>query len=276
VRQYDARQAIATSSGQNDTGLFQLSFEDPRYLPFEYMGAVSRWRIELPPENNYFPLDTVSDLIITLNYAAREGGELLRQAANNSAQRHLPGDGWRFLDIRQEFPDAWQPFRTSRPRASEDEDEEREKPLRLQLTRQMFPFVPGGRDVWIDKIAIVFGTSGGRPCRCPDSSDCPCPRVHQPAESEIDYVPSRDDDDRDERNEREDKDDRVGTDVRCFAGVVCPGLYCGIIDTRLGPVSEDGHGSWFELRLPADADRYEHMFLLCRYRVHPEPQGCLR
>jgi receptor-binding and translocation channel-forming TcA subunit of Tc toxin/ABC toxin-like protein len=276
VRQYDARQAIATSSGQNDTGLFQLSFEDPRYLPFEYMGAVSRWRIELPAENNYFPLDTVSDLIITLNYAAREGGELLRQAANDSAQRHLPGDGWRFLDIRQEFPDAWQPFRTSRPGASEDEDEEREKPLRLQFTRQMFPFVPGGRDVWIDKIAIVFGTSGGRPCRCPDSSDCPCPMVHQPAESEIDYVPSRDDDDRDKRSEREDKDDRVGTDVRCFAGVVCPGLYCGIIDTRLGPVGEDGHGSWFELRLPAGADRNEHMFLLCRYRVHPEPRGCLR
>ena len=44
VRQHDARQAIATSSGQNDSGLFQLNFDDPRYLPFEYMGAVSRWR----------------------------------------------------------------------------------------------------------------------------------------------------------------------------------------------------------------------------------------
>ena len=55
VRQYGAREAIATSCGQNDSGLFELNFRDQRYLPFEYMGAVSRWRIELPPENNYFP-----------------------------------------------------------------------------------------------------------------------------------------------------------------------------------------------------------------------------
>ena len=40
VRQYGAREAIATSTGQNDTGLFVLDFNDQRYLPFEYMGAV--------------------------------------------------------------------------------------------------------------------------------------------------------------------------------------------------------------------------------------------
>ena len=113
VRQYDARQAIATSSGQNDSGLFQLNFDDPRYLPFEYMGAVSRWRIELPPENNYFDFDTLTDAVLSLNYTAREGGEPLRRAANASAQRHLPGDGWRFFDVRHEFPDAWQLLRDS-------------------------------------------------------------------------------------------------------------------------------------------------------------------
>ena len=33
VRQYGAREAIATSSGQNDSGLFELSFRDERYCP---------------------------------------------------------------------------------------------------------------------------------------------------------------------------------------------------------------------------------------------------
>jgi len=80
-------QAIATPSGQCDSGLFELNFNDERYLPFEYMGAVSRWRIELPSENNYLELNT----IIRLNYTAREGGDLLRKAANGAAQRHLPG-----------------------------------------------------------------------------------------------------------------------------------------------------------------------------------------
>jgi Tc toxin complex TcA C-terminal TcB-binding domain len=269
------RQAIATSSGQNDSGLFQLNFEDPRYLPFEYMGAVSRWRVELPPQNNFFPLDTVSDVMITLNYTAREGGELLRRAANDSAQRHLPGDGWRFLDIRHEFPDAWEAFRMAPPLENEDEeeDEQREKPLRLRLTRRMFPFVPGGREVWIDKMAVVFSTSCGAPCDCPNVAECPCPTGHQPAEREVDFVSHREDDDRDDRHDQrvEGDYDCEEIDVRCFAGEEAHGWYCGVVDTRLGPLAEDHRGSEFELRFPADTGRLEHTFLLCRYRVSPAP-----
>src|SRR5262249_46071945 len=155
-------------------------------------------------------------------------------------------------DIRHEFPDAWEAFRSARPRADEDEeeDEHREKPLRLRLTRRMFPFVPGGREVWIDKVAVVFGTSCGRPCGCPDSSGCPCPRAHLRAEREIDFVQGHGDDNRDDRGHRDDRDDRDGhdpdgpdgereaedddreeTDVRCFAAGECPGWYCGIVDT---------------------------------------------
>jgi hypothetical protein len=113
VRSYAAREAIATSSGQNDSGMFELSFRDERYLPFEYQGAVSRWRIELPPENNYFDMDTLSDVILNLNYMSREGGGMLRQAAMEAARRHLPGEEWCFFDVRHEFPDAWQMLRNS-------------------------------------------------------------------------------------------------------------------------------------------------------------------
>src|SRR6185295_686313 len=68
VRQYGAREAIATSTGQNDSGLFELSFRDERYLPFEYLGAVSRWRIELPRDNNFFDMDALTDVVFTMNY----------------------------------------------------------------------------------------------------------------------------------------------------------------------------------------------------------------
>ena len=34
--------SIATSSGQNDAGLFELNFRDERYLPFEGAGAICR------------------------------------------------------------------------------------------------------------------------------------------------------------------------------------------------------------------------------------------
>jgi hypothetical protein len=71
------------------------------------VGAISRWRIELPPENKQFDLNTLRDVVMKLNYASREGGEVLRIAANEVAQRHLPGSGCRLFDIRDELPDAW-------------------------------------------------------------------------------------------------------------------------------------------------------------------------
>ena len=40
--------SIALSSGQNDSGMFELNFRDERYLPFEGGGAISTWRMELP------------------------------------------------------------------------------------------------------------------------------------------------------------------------------------------------------------------------------------
>ena len=106
VREYAARESIATSSGQNDSGLFELSFRDERYLPFEYRGVVSRWRIELPPENNYFDLDTLTDLVLHVNYTSLEGGEALRDAAVRDARGRLPGDGLRMFDVRHDFPVA--------------------------------------------------------------------------------------------------------------------------------------------------------------------------
>ncbi|KAH6845653.1 insecticidal toxin complex protein [Chaetomium sp. MPI-CAGE-AT-0009] len=100
-------EAIATSTGQADSGLFELAFADQRYLPFEYSGAVSRWRIELPPENNQFDFDSLSDLVLHINYTAREGGDEFARESSAAAQRFLPGGGWRFFDVRHELPEVW-------------------------------------------------------------------------------------------------------------------------------------------------------------------------
>lgn len=58
-------------------------------------------------ENNSFDFDSLSDLIMHVNYTAREGGPEFRREGNASAQRHVPGDGYRFLDIRHELPEVW-------------------------------------------------------------------------------------------------------------------------------------------------------------------------
>jgi hypothetical protein len=60
-----AVEAIAASTGQNDSGRFQLDFRDEKYLPFEGAGAISRWRIELPRKFRSFDYDTISDVLCT-------------------------------------------------------------------------------------------------------------------------------------------------------------------------------------------------------------------
>ena len=43
-----AVQSIVTSSGQNDSGMFETNLRDERFLPFEGAGAESTWKLDLP------------------------------------------------------------------------------------------------------------------------------------------------------------------------------------------------------------------------------------
>lgn len=70
-------QQIALSHGVDDNGMFQLNFQDERYLPFEYTGAVSRWSLVFPnAEAQKAVLDSLNDIIVHVSYTARQGGSL--------------------------------------------------------------------------------------------------------------------------------------------------------------------------------------------------------
>lgn len=71
-------ESIATSTANNDSGLFELSFRDERYLPFERAGAISDWHLELPDKFRQFDYDSISDVILHMNYTAKEGGDTLK------------------------------------------------------------------------------------------------------------------------------------------------------------------------------------------------------
>ncbi|KII31454.1 neuraminidase-like domain-containing protein [Pseudomonas fluorescens] len=73
-----ASQQIALSTSLEDNGMFQLNFQDERYLPFEYTGAVSRWSLIFPNHNaQEAMLKSLTDIIVHVSYTARrEGGSL--------------------------------------------------------------------------------------------------------------------------------------------------------------------------------------------------------
>jgi hypothetical protein len=62
---------IAASGAQADGGVFELSFRDERYLPFEGQGAVSSWHLELPSVVRSFDYSSITDVIVSLAYSAR-------------------------------------------------------------------------------------------------------------------------------------------------------------------------------------------------------------
>lgn len=118
-------QSVATSSGEDDTGLFEPNLRDERYLPFEGKGlANSYWRVELPTKLRQFNYDTISDVVLTIRYTARNGGAAYKQqvedtlaanvAAMTRADGGLHGEGQVHLfSARANFPEAWRAFVTS-------------------------------------------------------------------------------------------------------------------------------------------------------------------
>lgn len=252
VRTYGAQEAIATSTGQNDSGLFEMNFRDERYLPFEFQGAVCRLRIELPQENNYFPMESLTDLLMHVNHTSREGGEMLRRVASESARRHLPGAGWCFFDVRHEFPDAWQLLRDSCA------DQDREAQLNLCLERKMFPYIPGIGELSITGMAVLFEVSDDV---CWRTCECPCPEEGRVARHLVQF-----------RCGREDEEDAVP--VPCLSSEAAPDLYYGVFDTHLGPLGSEKRRIEIGFRFPREIRKLERVYLLCRYQRFPRKESC--
>ena len=197
--------------------MFELNFRDERYLPFEYQGAVSRWRIELPPENNYFDLDTVTDVVLHLNYTAREGGEALREAA--AARRRgagSPATGCALFDVRHDFPDAW-------PRPGGQAADE---PRGRVAGRPAQPRRCG----WASHRRCSRSSPAAGPHHRPAAADVRGARTPQPGRHHL------------VRFWRDDDGHERATEFECVADGAWPGFFCGTVDLRehpLGPLRDE-------------------------------------
>lgn len=110
---FGAISSIATSNAQKDSGMFELSFNDERYLPFEGAGVISDWEINMPIENNHFDFVSLSDVVFHVNYTSRNGGEPLASAAHAAMKANLPSQAARLFDIKHEFGTEWHKFLNS-------------------------------------------------------------------------------------------------------------------------------------------------------------------
>ncbi|NYT10718.1 MAG: hypothetical protein GKC09_12435, partial [Methanosarcinales archaeon] len=151
-----AIQSIVTSSGQNDSGLFEVNLRDERYLPFEGAGAISDWHIELPKDFRQFDYDTISDVVLHLRYTAREAGGQLKQKANGELQEALNefirSEGQnglaRIFSLRHEFPSEWHSF------LNPPEESEGDQTLTMDLSKKRFPFLFQEKKITFDVMEL--------------------------------------------------------------------------------------------------------------------------
>jgi Tc toxin complex TcA C-terminal TcB-binding domain len=241
VSMYGATEAIATSSGQNDSGMFELNFRDERYLPFEFSGAVSRWRIELPLENNHFDMETLSDLILHLNFMAREGGENLRKAANDCAQLNQPGAGVRFFDVKRELPDAWHSLGGASLNNTSST-----KQFGIRLNRDMFPYITGNKKISVKRLEIFFES--------PEAD----PNAHHILEfivgQQIGQI-------------KEEKCDCDIHSVVCIADAKWPGLFHGVLEIDFETLNNSGYQDLGVFRFPTDVNKILNTYLFCSYQT---------
>ena len=153
---YGTIQAVVTSTGQMDSGLFETNLHDERYLPFEYSGVISQWQLTLPVDPTkpatmvpQFDFDTITDVVLHIRYTAREGGESLTSAAVANLiakiEKAQTVGSVRLFSMRHEFPTEWAKFKSSATGTLAS--------LSFNLFPQHFPF-------WATKLGFSIGIKG--------------------------------------------------------------------------------------------------------------------
>jgi hypothetical protein len=155
-------QSIVTSTGRDDSGLFELNLRDERYLPFEGAGAISVWRLELPKTFRQFDYSTISDVVMHVRYTARDGGPAIRDAAATSltaALRQLevePGKNglFRLFMARSEYPDAFYRLLHPLPDALEQK-------LSVVIGKERFPAHLRDKPIKISSVTVFVQLADG-------------------------------------------------------------------------------------------------------------------
>lgn len=157
-------QSIVTSSGQQDSGMFETNLRDERYLPFENAGVISEWQLELPADPSkddpaQFDYRTISDVILHIRYTARDAGGPLRRAAldhvNALINEGKASGSARLFAVRLEFPAEWARFTSQTPDAGHGRE------LALTLRPEHYPFWSQGRLNAVARVHLFAQSADG-------------------------------------------------------------------------------------------------------------------
>jgi hypothetical protein len=150
--------AVATSTAQNDAGVFELSFRDERYMPFEGLGAISQWHLLLPKSFRQFDYETIKDVIVSISYEAIADSELRDRVETQNATlqgailQYLATNGAkRAFSLRQDFSTAFTRLLRSAAGTS----------VTFEIGDRNFPLFVAGRALAVTRGAVLLRTASG-------------------------------------------------------------------------------------------------------------------
>ncbi|KAA1247920.1 hemopexin repeat-containing protein [Aquimarina sp. RZ0] len=114
-----------------NNGMFELRYDDARYLPFEGTGAVSLWRLELHGKSGSYDINDLLDVTIKLRYTAEQGGTAFANSVKGALK---PYRATSFFDLAYTFPEQWNELMIGESNTME-----------LTFTRDMFPGMTGSK-----------------------------------------------------------------------------------------------------------------------------------
>jgi len=145
---------IVTSTGNNDSGIFEANLHDERFLPFEGAGAISTWTLSLPTQLRAFDYLTISDVILTIRYTSRMAGDLLGSQATKELLAMLDTQGEAsqalLFCLRYDFPTEWSAFINGTGN------------FQVTLDKQFFPYMAqGAKKLTIDGLTL-YAANGAK------------------------------------------------------------------------------------------------------------------
>lgn len=150
---YTSPSMVAMSGAQNDSGVFELSLRDERYLPFEGSGALCTWNLSLMDDETLrqFDYNTISDVIIHVKYTAQYSDTKrgFRTTALHNAFNNLDGvDLPRYFSLRHEFANAWYAYAVAF--ASDDTAQ-----MEIAIDSRMFPYLCHNKEISVKQWDVM-------------------------------------------------------------------------------------------------------------------------
>jgi hypothetical protein len=165
-------ETIVISKGQNDGGRLQgdrSARDESQRQPFMGKGVIGTWRLELPGDPSkkdpiLFDYDTIQDVILHIQYTARQGGKLFKGKAMENLKTAIEearmAGAVRLFSIRHEFPVEWSKFKNQ-------PSEEANKKLEIEFEKIHYPFWGKDRlggvvsiDVFADGLSSIVKVNG--------------------------------------------------------------------------------------------------------------------